>query len=151
MDALHEALTKMGVAEEPTHVWGARIEDREAQISFSPLGQQAPVEEKNRWATNNNDKRVLIYTQLLQTLPEYSVAMGGITTIDITRKGISKAFGIQQLSNVTHIPIPDMLYVGDALFEGGNDAVVIQTGIATKPVSGPEETATYIQAVLSKL
>ena len=42
-----------------------------------------------------------------------------------------------------------MLYVGDALEEGGNDSVVIPTGVKTQEVFGPEETAKVIEEILS--
>ena len=42
-----------------------------------------------------------------------------------------------------------MLYVGDGLFEGGNDAVVKETGIPTHAVTGPAETANVIEALLT--
>ncbi len=29
--------------------WGEQIEDRGSQITFSALGQQAPIEEKKKW------------------------------------------------------------------------------------------------------
>ena len=37
-----------------------------------------------------------------------------------------------------------MLYVGDALYPGGNDAAVIPTGIRTISTSGPVETESII-------
>ena len=42
-----------------------------------------------------------------------------------------------------------MLYVGDALDEGGNDAVVKETGVQTHAVFGPEETAGLINTFLA--
>lgn len=148
MSALTAALTEVGLAEEPQELWGERIEDRKAQFSFSPLGQQAPVSAKERWAKEYNHKRRALHKILVQALPHFAVAMGGITTIDITRKGITKAYGIEQLSELTHIPVNKMLYVGDALGEGGNDAVVIPTGIPTQAVFGPHETETLIETIV---
>ena len=145
---LHSALVEVGLGEEPKERWGERIEDREAQISFSPLGQQAPVEAKQRWAEAYNDKRRQLHSILLKKLPNFAVAMGGMTTIDITRKGITKAYGVRRLSEHTRIPIEEMLYVGDALEEGGNDAVVLETGIPTHAVFGPHETEAFIETVL---
>ena len=145
---LHKALAEAGLAEEPAQLWGERIEDRSAQFSFSPLGQQAPVDAKRRWAESYNDKRKQIHSILLKTLPGFAIAMGGLTTIDITRKGITKAFGVRQLSEITGVPIADMLYVGDALGEGGNDSVVLQTGVPTHSVTGPHETAELIEDIV---
>jgi phosphomannomutase len=132
----------------PTQLWGEQIEDRGAQVSYSVLGQQAPVEEKTKWKAEHNNERIALHATLVQRLPELSISMGGLTTIDITRKGITKAFGIQKLSEMTGISISDMLYVGDALDPGGNDAVVIPTGVPTHQVSNPADTATLIEEIL---
>ncbi len=151
MQALTVALKEVGLSENPQDVWGERIEDREAQISFSPLGQLAPLHAKEVWRTEHEPIRKKLETQLIQLLPDCSVAEGGLTTIDITRKGITKAYGIERLSELTGVSIGDMLYVGDALDEGGNDSVVIKTGIKTHAVLGPQETAALIQSVTTKL
>ncbi len=148
---LNAALAEVGLTEEPTEIWGERIEDREAQISFSPLGQQAPVEAKGRWAKEYGDKRRTLYSILIKTLPDFAVAMGGMTTIDITRKGITKAYGVVRLSELTKVPITEMLYVGDALDEGGNDSVVLETGIPTHAVFGPHETEAFIETLTNKI
>ena len=84
----------------------------------------------------------------MKNLPDFSVTEGGLTTIQITRKGITKAYGIRRLVELTKIPIAQMLYVGDALEEGGNDAVVKDTGVPTHQVFGPEETAGLITSLL---
>jgi phosphomannomutase len=146
LHALGEALHETGL-EEPPQTWGERIEDRGAQIAFSGLGQQAPVEEKRKWDPERK-QRLLLREALLKKIPDFSISIGGMTTVDITRKGITKAHGIRELASLTGISISEMLYVGDALGEGGNDSVVIPTGVQTKAVFGPEETAKIIQDFL---
>jgi len=145
--ALDEALKETGLHEVPVRVWGERIEDRGAEIVFSGLGQEAPPEEKRAWDQDGTKKRAL-RDALAKRLPEFSEGANGSTSVDITRKGITKAYGVQRFSELTSIPLPDMLYVGDALEEGGNDAVVIGTGIRTHEVFGPEETAALIKELL---
>jgi hypothetical protein len=81
-------------------------------------------------------------------LPEFDVKTGGSTSIDVTRPGINKAYGVRKISEHLGIPIGEMLYIGDALFPGGNDAVVKETGIPTQQTSGPDETAEMIRALL---
>ena len=149
MQALKDALRQTGMDVPPAHVWGERIEDRGAQITFSALGQQAPVEEKQKWDPHQ-EKRHPLYDILVAALPECSVGINATTSIDITRKGINKAYGIRQLAGLSGISIPEMLYMGDALEEGGNDAVVIPTGVQTRRVSGPEETAEVIEEILAQ-
>jgi hypothetical protein len=144
---LNEALKETGLHEVPVRVWGERIEDRGAEIVFSGLGQQAPIEEKQKWDPDGV-KRHALQRSLAKRLPEFSEAVGGSTSVDITRKGITKAYGVTRLAELTGIPVAQMLYVGDALDEGGNDSVVITTGIQTHQVFGPEETFELIKDTL---
>jgi HAD superfamily hydrolase (TIGR01484 family) len=147
MQALKEAMEETGFTNLSLPVWGNRIEDRGTQITFSALGQDAPVEEKKKWDPMR-EKRKPLLAALVRRLPDFSVVMNATTSIDITHKGISKAYGIRQLIALTGISVGEMLYVGDALEEGGNDAVVIETGIKTHAVFGPEETTALIKHLL---
>jgi HAD superfamily hydrolase (TIGR01484 family) len=149
MSTLEVAMKETGFDIPPAHVWGERIEDRGAEITFSALGQQAPIEEKAKWDPTREKRRPL-YDLLVTKLPEFSVGLNATTSIDITRKGITKAYGIKKLAELTSVSISEMLYVGDALGEGGNDAVVIPTGVQTREVFGPEETAKVIEEVLAQ-
>ncbi len=147
LKALDEALRETGLYEVPVRVWGERIEDRGAEIVFSGLGQEAPPEEKRRWDPDHVKKRAL-RDALVKRLPEFSEGANGSTSVDITRKGITKAYGIKRLAELSGIAIAEMLYVGDALDEGGNDSVVKETGVPTHAVFGPEETAALIKRIL---
>ncbi len=144
---LDEALKETGLSDAPVRIWGERIEDRGAEIVFSGLGQGAPIDAKIAWDPTGN-KRESLRKALAARLPEFSEATGGSTSVDITRKGITKAYGIKRLSELTGISVSEMLYVGDALDEGGNDAVVKETGVQTHQVFGPEETEGLIGALL---
>ena len=44
--------------------------------------------------------------------------LGGATSIDVTKPGIDKAYGIKKLQETLGISIKEMIYVGDALFVG---------------------------------
>lgn len=134
---------------QPPQVWGEQIENRGEQVSFSPLGQQAPLEAKKEWRAAHDAERSRLRDVLGQKLPGYSVQTGGETTIDITHKGFTKAYGLRKLEELTSIPISDMIYVGDALEEGGNDSVVMETGVRTQAVAGPRDTAAFIQQLIS--
>jgi len=149
MQALHEAMEETGFAEEPPRPqeWGERIEDRGAQITFSGLGQKAPVEEKKKWDPTKAKRRPL-FEALLRRLSDFSIGLNATTSIDITHKGINKAYGIHQLIKLTDISVSEMLYIGDALREGGNDSIVKDTGIKTQEVFGPQETLTLIKDML---
>ena len=148
MEALAEGLAETKINETVPQMWGPQIEDRGAQITFSALGQHAPVEEKEKWDPER-EKRKPLYDFLVEHLPDFSVGLNATTSIDITQKGITKAYGVCQLSDLTTIPISEMLYVGDALNPGGNDAVVIETGIPTHRVSDPEETRKIVEEIVT--
>ncbi len=148
IEAMHASLKAVGLAEEPPKIWSERIEDRGGQVSFSALGQKAPLPEKLAWKKEYEPKRVALYKDLAGRLPDFSVSLAGSTTVDVTRKDITKPYGLNKLAELTGIPTSSMLYVGDALYPGGNDYLVLEAGIPTREVQGPEETAAVIQEML---
>ena len=127
--------------------YGDQMVDRGAQVAYTHVGVEASTEVKASWDPDGS-KRAFLWTTLKDKLPEFEVLMGGVTTIDITRKDVNKSHGVAWLSERLAIPVQEMLYVGDALYPGGNDAVVIPTGIQTLSVSGPAETETIIDELL---
>ncbi len=130
--------------------WGEQIEDRGSQITFSALGQKAPLDEKKDW-DKDFSKRKKVKTILDKSLKEFSITMGGSTSIDITKPGIDKAYGIGKLNEVLGIKIADMLFIGDALFKGGNDYPARKTGVDCIQVRDPEETKRVIETIIACL
>jgi phosphomannomutase len=129
-------------------LWGDVVEDRGSQITFSALGQQAPLEEKLRWDPDFS-KRKKIKAVLDTLLPEFSVRLGGATSIDVTKHGIDKGYGIRKLHQVLHIAIERMLFVGDAVFPGGNDYPAKEAGALSIEVNDPHETKRVIEAIVA--
>jgi HAD superfamily hydrolase (TIGR01484 family) len=131
-------------------VWGEVIEDRGSQVTFSALGQQAPLAEKEEWDPDFAKRKKI--TAILETLiPEFSIRMGGATSIDVTKPGIDKAYGIGKLRDTLHLSLKEMVYIGDALFPGGNDYPVEQAGVVSIPVKGPDDTNLVIMTILACL
>lgn len=135
---------------EVKRVWGEVVEDRGSQITFSALGQQAPLEEKHKWDPDFT-KRKKIKAILDTLIPEFSVRMGGATSIDVTKPGIDKAYGIRKLRDLLGISLKEMLFIGDALFVGGNDYPAEQAGVVSIPVRGPNETKRVTEAIIACL
>ena len=123
------------------------IEDRGSQITFSALGQQAPLEEKKKW-DSDFAKRKKIQSILDKLIPEFSVRLGGATSIDVTKPGIDKAYGVRKLRDVLGISLKEMIFIGDALFAGGNDYPAEQAGVVSIPVKGPHETKRVVEAII---
>ena len=148
VDSLNSAVGKAGLKAEK--VWGEVIEDRGSQITFSALGQQAPLEEKGEWDPDFN-KRRRIKAILDGLIPEFSARMGGATSIDVTKPGIDKAYGIEKLRDILNISLSEMIFIGDALFPGGNDYPAEQAGVVSIPVRGPSETKPVTEAIIACL
>jgi HAD superfamily hydrolase (TIGR01484 family) len=147
METMDRIAHESGTIDYTQPSWGERIEYRMSQVTLSALGQEAPIPEKLAWDPTM-EKRVKLRNLIAAALPTYDVKRGGATSIDVTVHGVNKAYGMRKLSEYLSIPIADMIYVGDALFPGGNDEVVKETGIRTVQVAGPEETAQVIEGLL---
>ncbi len=132
----------------PEQTWGERIEDRGSQITFSALGQQAPIDAKEHWDPDFA-KRKVIQADLKKRLPDLSINMGGATSIDITQKGVDKAYGLRRLATESGIAEGAMMFIGDAIFPGGNDYPAKEMGLDTVRVRDPQETLSVIAAIVA--
>ncbi|MEO6595829.1 MAG: HAD-IIB family hydrolase [Planctomycetota bacterium] len=128
--------------------WGEVVEDRGTQITFSALGQEAPLAEKQKWDPDFA-KRKRMQGLLAQLIPEFSVRVGGTTSIDVTRPGIDKAYGIRKLRDLLGISIDEMVFIGDALFPGGNDHPAREAGVVCIQVRDSHETKRLIETILA--
>lgn len=134
----------------PTKVWGEVIEDRGSQITYSALGQNAPLAEKRAWDPDFA-KRKKMQVILNRSLPDFSVRLGGTTSVDVTRAGIDKAYGIAKLTEILGITKENMIFVGDAIFPGGNDYAVKEAGVCSILVRDPNESKRVIEAIVACL
>lgn len=148
LDAFKTVLKDPGV-KMPKRLWGEQIENRGTQITFSAMGQKAPVEDKKRWDPTF-EKRLAIIEKLMHIIPEFELRAGGSTSIDVTHKGIDKSHGIRQIEKYLGFTRDDMVFVGDALMPGGNDASVIGTGVRCVSTPGPAETLRIIEEFLKE-
>lgn len=133
----------------PAEPYGPVIEDRGSQMSMSLLGQNAPAEKKYEWAKINSARREELRALIATRLPEFEVRAGGTTTIDITRKGIDKAYGMARLLEQMSIAKKDVLFVGDKMEVGGNDYPVKAFGIDSIAVRGFEDTMVLIEGIIA--
>lgn len=63
--------------------------------------------------------------------------LGGTTSVDVTKAGIDKAYGIRKLRDILGVAIDDMILVVDALFQGGNDYPAKETGVYSSKLRSP--------------
>jgi HAD superfamily hydrolase (TIGR01484 family) len=147
-ESLQKAVEQAGYAHEQT--WGEQIEDRGSQITFSALGQQAPLEAKDKWDPDHA-RRKQIQALLQPMLPGLSINIGGSTSIDITREGIDKAYGLKRLSETVGVALDDILFLGDAIFPGGNDYPAKTLGLDTVRVRDVAETKAVVSGLIACL
>ncbi|MGN8000654.1 HAD-IIB family hydrolase [Sphingomonas sp. 22176] len=146
LTALAQAVAQSGIV--PERLWGEQIEDRGTQITFSALGQEAPVEAKKAWDPDQA-KRTALQRTLAAQLPGFSIRIGGTTSIDITRAGVDKAYAIARLVEHAGVRRGAILFFGDAIYPGGNDDPVRAAGIDSVRVRDPAETGAILEALIA--
>ncbi len=146
--AVEAEARRLGLWEERT--WGPALEDRGSQITYSALGQEAPLTAKKAWDPTG-EKKESLRAAVAALLPALEVRSGGSTSVDITRAGVDKAYGMERLAEQTGITVTDMLFVGDRLDEGGNDYPVVRLGMPTRAVTGWEDTAAFVEELVASL
>ncbi len=146
--AVEEEARRLGLWESET--WGDILEDRGSQITFSALGQRAPLDAKTVWDPTGAKKNAL-RAAVAERLTDLEVRSGGSTSVDITHRGIDKAYGMRQLAEQTGVPLDDMLFVGDRLDPDGNDYPVLAMGVACRAVEGWEDTVVYLEQLIPTL
>ena len=108
------------------------------------------MEEKKKWDPDFS-KRKQIKAVLDKSIPEFSVRLGGTTSVDVTKQGVDKAYGIRKLRDILGVAVSGMIFVGDALFPGGNDYPAIEAGVVSIQVRDPNETKRVIEAIIACL
>ncbi|MDP3996499.1 MAG: HAD-IIB family hydrolase [bacterium] len=131
----------------PEVVYGELVEDRGAQVTFSAFGATAPLSVKGGWDPDRK-KRLKMIEVLKKYLPELEIRTGGTSSIDVTRKGIDKAYGIAQMEKHIGISRKDMAFVGDDFEEGGNDHPIISTGVEYVHVKNPSQTKELLKSLM---
>ncbi len=145
-NAIMKVISDLGIKSNTTD--GKQIEDRDSSITFSALGQNADLDEKEKWDPDT-EIRKKIKSALEKEIPEFEITIAGTTSIDVTSKGRDKAYGIKKMVEYIKVPEDKMVFIGDALFVGGNDNPVISTGIKTISVKNPEETVKIIEEIVN--
>lgn len=141
----------------PPKVYGKIIEDRKTQMTYSFLGQDVVKQLgdegvclKKEWVRKYTPLKIKIARLVQKKLPELEVRAAGYTSIDVTQKGIDKAYGLKQIKKNLDIPIRDMVFIGDAIFPGGNDYAAKKTGVECIQVKGPAEVEKVIKRIIKE-
>lgn len=145
--AIEDCARRLGLWE--AEVWGERIENRGAQVTFSALGQLAPLEAKRGWDPDGAKKERL-RACVAAAVPGLEVRSGGSTSVDITRAGVDKAFGVRRFMAETGLGVEAVTFYGDRLDVGGNDYPVRSLGIRCIEVADDADTLARLVEYLSR-
>lgn len=147
-EAFEKAFAVCGY-QRPARLWGAQFEDRGCQVTFSALGQEAPYSAKKTFDPDFRVRKPLI-RELERILPPHLlVRAGGATSIDVS--AFEKDYGIGQVvreMEAEGIDENDVLFVGDAIFPGGNDYCVTRTKVRYVATKGLEDTQRIIRQLM---
>lgn len=129
------------------------LEDRGCQMAFSFIGQHADVALKERFDPDFSKRRKVlqdldIAVTELEDVHNLEITIGGSTNLDIYLKGMHKGHNVQELINLKGWSAQECIYIGDALFPGGNDETVVGV-IPTHEVKDYHETYAYLDTVLA--
>lgn len=113
--------------------YGDVIEDRNSQITFSALGQKAPLKFKEAWDPDGEIRSQMVEV-MRPLLPGFDVRFGGTTSIDVTRKGHDKTLAINAIKEHLKCSYNNIVYFGDRIKPQGNDYAVYKMGIECVPV-----------------
>lgn len=127
------------------------VEDRDSQIAFSLIGHHEDKAKKDAF-----DPRHEIRFKLLKDLASdvealnragVEVRIGGTTNLDFFEYGKNKGYNVNVFIETMGWNKENCIYIGDALFPGGNDETVVGV-IPTHAIQDYRETYTYLEKVL---
>lgn len=128
------------------------IDDRDSQIAYSLIGHHESPEKKNAFDPKHEIRLGLLkqFADDVERLKEANVEVrsGGTTVLDFFELGKNKGYNVRNFIELMQWNQDECMYLGDALFPGGNDETVIGV-IETRAVTGPDDTFTFIKEVLS--
>lgn len=100
------------------------IEDRGAQITFSPVGNIAPNDIKMAFDPDRIKRDAMLLAVPFES-ENLIVKIGGSTSFDYLHKNRHKGTNVQKLIDHMGWDKSECVYFGDGLYPGGNDEPVI--------------------------
>ena len=128
---------------------GARlsVQDRKCQYTVSLLNHSTSRRIKTSW-DRKMVKRKLIQHDLEKRLKGFEVNLSGHASLDITRKGLDKAYAVKRLKQHLKLPSSRMIFFGDSVFRGGNDYSVKKSGVKAVKIKDEKETLKILKKLL---
>lgn len=153
-EAIHEFIVKarehLGL---PVKDESDLVDDRDSQIAYSLIGHHEDKDKKEAFDPDHKKRHSLLHElkhDVEHLAQEFGIEIrsGGTTVLDMFHLGKNKGYNVAQLISSLDWKPEDCLYIGDALFPGGNDETVIGV-IPTHAVKNYKETYEYLTEVLA--
>jgi len=122
-----------------------QFEDRGCQISYSFTGHHAPRDIKLAFDPTGEKRRAILKQYPLRS-DLIEVKIGGTTCLDYYPLGLNKGYNVRKMIQYMKWDKNDCIYIGDALFPGGNDETVVGV-IKTKQVKNHLETLEFLKTL----
>lgn len=149
LQALEILTTKFNI--KPLTTKEDQIQDRDSQITLSAIGRNAPLELKKKHDPDGKKREE--WVAFLKTILDenrYEMNIAGTTSIDVTRKGLDKGWGIRKFSQHYNVPLNSILFFGDKIYPGGNDYPASKV-VDCISVKTPEETLQRLKELNKKV
>ncbi|OGG73955.1 hypothetical protein A3A40_03505 [Candidatus Kaiserbacteria bacterium RIFCSPLOWO2_01_FULL_54_20] len=130
------------------------VENRGSQISYSLIGHHEDLAKKYAFDPDASLRLDILkrHAEDVRALERSGaeVKTGGTTTLDFFPLGKNKGRNIARFIEHLGWIREDCIYVGDALFPGGNDETVVGV-IPTRPTRDHNDTFAYIAGIVERL
>ncbi len=127
------------------------IDDRDSQMAYSLIGHHEDHAKKIAFDPRHEIRLGLLkqFAEDVEALKAANVEVrsGGTTVLDFFELGKNKGHNVAAFIEAMGWDKAESLYMGDALFPGGNDETVVGV-IETQAVEGPHDTFTFINKML---
>lgn len=90
-------------------------------VTFPLLGTKADIADKISFDPTR-EKRKVLYPEVLELFPDYTVYIGGSSSFDFTEKKYNKYDAIMAYAEENGYKKEEILYVGDDFGDGGGDS-----------------------------
>lgn len=124
-----------------------QLQDRDSQITLSAIGRHAPSDKKAAYDQDcSKRQRWMEFLKIHLDENKYDIKIGGTTSIDITRKGLDKEWGIKAFAQYHGLPLSTILFFGDKIHPGGNDFAAARV-VDCISVKSPPETLWQLRRI----
>ena len=129
-------------------IHGEIVDDRGGQVTFSMIGFDAPVYMRDGFDNDYGLRNDFAYLMQEYLGSDFSIKIGGSTSIDVNKKDIDKSYGLVKLLLHLKTDPNNVIYFGDKFDYFENDEPILKMGIKCVNVEHPDETLICIEELI---